>query len=150
MAAPANSRDDDGASRRTDASMAEQPRPATARLRVLLVDDNEDAIESLEKMLALLGYEVAAATGGRQALALGAVLRPDVAVLDLGMPELNGYELAQAIRREPWGRATRFIALTGWGQPEDIRRSLSEGFEAHLVKPLKTADLVRLMGPPVR
>lgn len=126
----------------------EHPQPGRDKLRVLLVDDNEDAVQSLGKMLSLLGYEVVAATNGKDALALGSALQPDIAVLDLGMPEMNGYELAQAIRCEPWGRDTRLIALTGWGQPEDIRRSMSEGFEAHLVKPLKTFELLRLMGRP--
>lgn len=124
--------------------------PDVRKLRVLLVDDNEDAIQSLEKMLSLLGYEVAAATNGKDALVLGRRLLPDIALLDLGMPEMNGYELAQAIRREAWGHQTRLIALTGWGQPEDIRRSMAEGFEAHLVKPLKTFELLRLMGRPLR
>ena len=129
-------------------SSSERPDPGRAKLRVLLVDDNEDAVQSLGKMLSLLGYEVVAATNGKDALALGARLQPDIAVLDLGMPEMNGYEVAQAIRSEPWGRHTRLVALTGWGQPEDIRRSMSEGCEAHLVKPLKTFELLRLMGRP--
>lgn len=141
--------DRDDAAEHTEASDTRSAAPDVRRLRVLLVDDNEDAIQSLEKMLSLLGYEVAAATNGKDALALGNRLRPDIALLDLGMPEMNGYEVAQAIRRETWGTQTRLIALTGWGQPEDIRRSIAEGFEAHLVKPLKTFELLRLMGRPV-
>lgn len=115
------------------------------RLRMLLVDDNEDAVRSLEKLLALMGFEARSATSGRAALEEGAHFRPDVILLDLGMPEMDGFETAAAIRRQPWGRDARIIALTGWGQPEDIQRTQAAGFAGHLVKPLQTEALLALL-----
>jgi len=115
------------------------------KLRVLLVDDNEDAVRSLEKLLSVLGYDALATTSGREALAQGAAFGPDVVLLDLGMPEMDGFETAAAMRLEQWGRAVRIIALTGWGQQEDFRRTREAGFAAHLVKPLKTYDLLQLL-----
>jgi CheY-like chemotaxis protein len=110
-------------------------------LRILLVDDNEDAVRSVEQLLDYLGYAVKGVTHGREALAVGAAFAPDVVLLDLGMPDMSGYEIAAAIRAQTWGARVRIVALTGWGEPEDIRRSMDAGFEAHLVKPLKLHEL---------
>ena len=114
-------------------------------LRILLVDDNEDAVRSLEKLLTALGYDARATTSGEGALAEGASFEPDVILLDLGMPEMDGFETAAAIRAQAWGRDVRVIALTGWGQQEDFRRTREAGFAAHLVKPLKTYDLLQIL-----
>ena len=119
--------------------------PSPRRMRILLVDDNEDAVRSLEKLLNALGHDARATTSGRAALVEGGSFHPDVVLLDLGMPEMDGFETAAAIRMQAWGEHVRIIALTGWGQQEDIRRTREAGFAAHLVKPLKTFDLLQLL-----
>ncbi len=108
----------------------------TTRRRVLLADDNRDAADSLAVLLELAGHEVRVAYLGRDALTLAQEFRPDTAVLDIGMPDLNGYEVAAALRRESWGRDLRLIALTGWGQDSDRRRAREAGFDLLLVKPV--------------
>src|SRR5690606_34252866 len=92
--------------------------PKSAR-KVLLADDNADALETMAALLQLEGHEVETAGDGEQALALGERLRPDIAILDIGMPRLNGYEAAARIRTTDWGRDVVLIALTGWGQAQD-------------------------------
>ncbi len=109
--------------------------PATGR-RVLIADDNKDAADSLGILLEIDGHEVRVAHGGHAALALAQVFRPDVALLDIGMPELNGYEVAAALRKESWGKAIQLIALTGWGQESDRLQSKAAGFDRHLTKPI--------------
>ena len=121
------------------------PAKATRR-RILVVDDNRDAAFSLSMMLELMGNETCVAYDGLQALDVAATFRPDVVVLDIGMPKLNGYDAARRIREEPWGRDIALIALTGWGQLEDRRRSRSAGFDAHLTKPVDPAALEKLLG----
>ncbi|WP_170162317.1 CHASE domain-containing protein [Caldimonas tepidiphila] len=105
-------------------------------LRILLVDDNRDAAESLAALLAGDGHAVELAHDGPQALEAAARSRPDVALLDIGLPGLDGYEVARRLRRGPEGERLRLIAITGWGQPEDRRRTRDAGFDAHLVKPV--------------
>jgi CheY-like chemotaxis protein len=112
-----------------------------ALLRILVVDDNVDAAESLALILRLRGHEVRTADRGLASIEIGAEFHPQVIILDLGMPGLNGYDTARRIRGEPWGKKVLLIALTGWGQPEDVRRSAEAGFDHHLTKP---ADLERL------
>jgi CheY-like chemotaxis protein len=107
-----------------------------ARLRILVADDNHDAADSLQMMLGILGHEVRAAHDGREAVRAAEEFRPDVAFLDIGMPGLNGYDVARAVRSRPWGRDVTLVALTGWGQEEDHRRSREAGFDQHLVKPV--------------
>ena len=119
---------------------------APLRRRILIADDNQDAAESLSLLLQLAGHEVQVAHLGREALALAHEFRPDTALLDIGMPDLSGYEVAQTLRREPWASNIQLIALTGWGQPSDRRRSLEAGFNHHLVKPVDPDQLVRLIG----
>jgi PAS domain S-box-containing protein len=106
------------------------------RLRILVADDNRDAADSLQMMLGILGHEVRSANNGREAVRTAEEFRPDVAFLDIGMPELNGYDVARTVRAQPWGRAVTLVALTGWGQDEDRRRSREAGFDQHLVKPV--------------
>jgi two-component system, chemotaxis family, CheB/CheR fusion protein len=120
------------------------PAPGEAR-RVLIVDDNRDAADLLAALLRAEGHAVASAYSGEQALASAATFHPDIALLDLGMPQMNGYELARRIREEPWGRAVRLVALTGWGQADDRRRTLDSGFECHLVKPVALEDIHTLL-----
>jgi signal transduction histidine kinase/ActR/RegA family two-component response regulator len=116
------------------------------RRRILIADDNRDAAESLMMLLELAGHEVRTAHLGRAALSLAQAFRPDTAVLDIGMPDLSGYEVAQALRQEPWGAGCQLIALTGWGQEGDRRRALDAGFDHHLVKPIDPDQLVGLIG----
>jgi signal transduction histidine kinase len=113
--------------------------------RILLADDNQDALESLAALLQCDGHEVHTAGDGAQALELAAQCRPNVVLLDIGMPKLDGYEVARRIRAEPWGKATVLIALTGWGQDEDRRRSREVGFDSHLVKPLDPEALSTML-----
>jgi DNA-binding response OmpR family regulator len=95
-----------------------------------------DAANTLAMLLRLVGHEVCTAHGGQAALALASTFRPEIALLDIGMPDLNGYEVARQLRQTAWGRAVRLIALTGWGQEEDKRRARAAGFDHHLTKPV--------------
>jgi signal transduction histidine kinase len=113
--------------------------------RILLADDNRDALDSLATLLQCDGHEVHTAGDGAEALEVAAGCHPDVVLLDIGMPKLDGYEVARRIRAEPWGKSTVLIALTGWGQDEDRRRSREVGFDSHLVKPLDPEMLSTLL-----
>ncbi len=125
---------------------AEMPRAAaSAGLRVLVVDDNRDAAASLALLLETMGNDVRTAFDGEQAAALASEFHPDVALLDIGMPALDGYEAARRIRRESNGRPLRLVALTGYGQESDRRKSREAGFDRHLVKPLRPQVLVELL-----
>jgi signal transduction histidine kinase len=113
--------------------------------RILLADDNRDALDSLATLLQCDGHEVHTAADGAEALEVAAACHPDVVLLDIGMPKLDGYEVARRIRAEPWGKSAVLIALTGWGQDEDRRRSREVGFDSHLVKPLDPEALSTLL-----
>ena len=113
--------------------------------RLLIVDDNQDSARSQAKMLRLLGHEVEAAFEGGEALRQVAAFRPDVVLLDLGLPGIDGYEVARRIRAMPEGREVLLVAQTGWGQDEDRRRTAAAGFDAHLVKPVELDALLRLL-----
>src|SRR6185437_14914721 len=109
---------------------------ARTQRRILVADDNNDALESLATLLQLSGHEVYTAANGAIALESAEQNRPEVALLDIGMPKLDGYEVARRIRAQPWGQRITLVALTGWGQDSDRRRSQEAGFDSHLVKPL--------------
>jgi DNA-binding response OmpR family regulator len=111
------------------------PRLSAAR-RLLVVDDNKDAADTLAMMLQLAGHEVRVAHGGSAALAVAHSFRPEVAILDIGMPDMNGYELATALRGQSWAAGIYLIALTGWGQEGDRQRAREAGFDQHMTKPL--------------
>jgi CheY-like chemotaxis protein len=115
------------------------------RRRVLVVDDNHDAAESLAALLAIAGHETELAHDGIEALETAAAFRPDVVFLDIGLPALDGHETARRIRQQPWGKAMVLIALTGWGQAEDRRKSRDAGFNHHLVKPADPAVVAELV-----
>jgi signal transduction histidine kinase/ActR/RegA family two-component response regulator len=110
--------------------------PAGPRCKVLIADDNKDAADSLMMLLNVSGYDVRVAYSGPQALEIARTYQPDAFVLDIGMPEMTGYELAIAIRNETWGVKALLIALTGWGQQEDKNRAHSAGFDQHFTKPV--------------
>jgi CheY-like chemotaxis protein len=113
--------------------------------RVLVVDDNVDSATSLAMMLQLMGHEVRTAHDGLQGIDVASEFRPDVILLDIGMPKLNGYDACRRIREQPWGKDVAIIALTGWGQEEDKRRSKEAGFNFHMVKPVEPAALEKLL-----
>ncbi|HEY6922047.1 MAG TPA: response regulator [Steroidobacteraceae bacterium] len=113
--------------------------------RILVADDNNDALESLATLLQLSGHEVYTAPNGAVALESAEQHRPEVALLDIGMPKLDGYEVARRIRAQPWGARITLVALTGWGQDSDRRRSQEAGFDSHLVKPLDLDKLTDLL-----
>ena len=117
----------------------------TSRLRLLVVDDNRDSVDSLSTLLRLMGNDVHMAFDGVEAVHAVQSLRPDVVLLDVGLPLQNGYEAARMIRSEPWGRDVVLIALTGWGQEQDRRRSREAGFDHHLVKPVDPRVLMNLV-----
>lgn len=112
---------------------------------VLLVDDNQDALEAMQMTLEALGHQVVTDTNGASAIVRAAALRPDVILLDIGMPGMDGYETARRLRAQPETRDVRLIALTGYGQAEDARRALAAGFDMHLVKPIDLNELTRLL-----
>jgi signal transduction histidine kinase len=115
------------------------------RRNILIADDNQDALESLALMLRLEGHEVHCASDGEEALALAGLRKPEIVVLDVGMPKLDGCEVARRIRAESWGREAILVALTGWGQEIDRRRSREAGFDMHLVKPVDPATICDML-----
>ena len=123
-----------------------EPRTAEATHRILIVDDNRDNAETLARLLALSGHKTETANDGLAALRLAEQFQPEVILLDIGLPEMNGYDVCQKIRTQPWGRDMVIIALTGWGQDEDRRKSKEAGFNGHMVKPAELSKLERLIG----
>jgi CheY-like chemotaxis protein len=115
--------------------------------RILLADDNRDAAESLAIILRLEGHEVELAHDGAMALESFALRRHDVALLDIGMPKINGYEVAKEIRAKPGGTGVLLIAITGWAQDSDRARSRAAGFDHHLTKPVEPEILIELLAP---
>ena len=113
--------------------------------RVLVADDNRDAAESLSLLLEAAGHTVRVTYDGDQALSEAEAFRPEIALIDLGMPKVNGYEVCRRIRASEWGQSALLIAQTGWGQDEDKRRTRECGFDAHLVKPADPITVVKLV-----
>ncbi|MEZ0612243.1 response regulator [Fibrella sp. WM1] len=109
------------------------------------MDDNRDAADSFAMLLELSGYTVEVCYSGEQAIAAAEQGKPEVMLLDIGMPGLNGYETARLIRQHDWGRSLILIALTGYGQADDKRLSREAGFDEHLVKPVEVEELVQLL-----
>lgn len=137
-------------------SLVEAPATASARKattpvttsttrRVLIVDDNRDAAAMLKTLMKLMGHETALAHDGVEAAEMAETYRPQVILLDIGLPKMNGYETCRAIRQQPWGGEIVIVALTGWGQEEDRRQSFEAGFDGHLVKPVDHDALVKLL-----
>ncbi len=124
--------------------LLEEPATGNPPLKVLVVDDNEAAASMLSMVVSMLGNEVRIAHDGRQAVEAASQFRPQVVLMDLGMPNMNGFEAAREIRKLDWGQSVVLAALTGWGQDEDRRRSREAGFDHHFVKPAEPAELQRL------
>jgi signal transduction histidine kinase/ActR/RegA family two-component response regulator len=115
--------------------------PEVSPRRILVADDNSDAVEALALQLRLAGHEVRSANDGVEALEVAETFVPQVVLLDLGMPRMDGYETARQIRRKWWGKSARLVALTGWGGQQDRQKTSAAGFDAHLVKPVTEFDL---------
>jgi CheY-like chemotaxis protein len=111
----------------------------------LVVDDLADAATSLAMVCQLYGAEAKIARDGIEALEIGAAFRPDVVLMDITMPNMNGYEAARRLRAESWGKSVVLIALTGWGRKTDIEAASDAGFDGHLLKPVEAEALLRLI-----
>ncbi|GAB3769606.1 hypothetical protein GCM10028796_34940 [Ramlibacter monticola] len=129
-----------------DAEGSTRPREGAPRRTILIADDNADALATMALLLELEGHAVHTASDGEQALSLAEALRPELVILDIGMPRLNGHEVAERIRATEWGRRIRLIALTGWGQAHDQERARAAGFDHHCTKPVDLAQLLALVG----
>jgi PAS domain S-box-containing protein len=132
------------AAQEAPAAPARQSAKPTPR-RIVIADDNLDAAESLKLLLEFDGHEVRLAGDGREALGAAAAAAPDVMLIDIGMPKLNGYEVARAIRAQPWGRQIKLVAVTGWGQAKDREQAMNAGFDRHLTKPVTHEVLQSLL-----
>ncbi len=121
------------------------PPPSHSR-RFLVVDDNRDSVSSLQALLELNGNQIRIAHDGLEALSVAEAFRPDVVLLDIGLPNLNGYDTCKRMREQDWGKTPVIVAVTGWGQPDDRRRSSAAGFDHHLVKPVEYSTLMNLLG----
>ena len=118
---------------------------ALSECRILVVDDNKDSADSLKMLLRLKGNDIRTAYDGLEAVEVAETFRPELVLLDIGLPKLNGNEVARRIRQQPWGRDIMLVALTGWGQDEDRRRSQEAGFNFHIVKPVELSALEKLL-----
>ena len=126
-------------------SYSNSPNSSDATQRILVVDDNRDSAETLSMLLELMGNEISVAYDGEQAVAMAKEIKPDVVLLDVGLPKLNGYDVARMIRQESWGSKPMLVAITGWGQTEDKELSREAGFDHHLVKPVDHDYLLTLI-----
>jgi CheY-like chemotaxis protein len=134
----------------TESSKTEGGAFRAAKRRVLIVDDNADALASLGMVVRALGSETFDAHDGFEAVESASNLRPDVILMDIGMPRLNGYDAARRIRQQPWGNDVLMVATTGWGKEEDRRQSKEAGFDFHLVKPIAISAVQELLASPGR
>jgi two-component system CheB/CheR fusion protein len=116
--------------------------------RILVVDDSADNADAIGMLLQSYGYEVRVANGGTAAIELAKAFVPDVAIVDLGMPDVDGYTVARTLRRDTGLASLRLIALSGWGQESDKRRSRDAGFDRHLIKPVDPEELRALLADP--
>ena len=126
------------------------PRPSDGHAapprRILIVDDNRDSAESLAMLMGLAGHETTICHDGLDAVDLAETWRPEILILDIGLPRLNGYEVCRRIRERDWGKSILILAMTGWGQDEDRRKSAEAGFNSHLVKPIDYNQVIDLIG----
>lgn len=118
---------------------------STGGCRILIADDNADAADSMGMMLRIMGNDVRIVYNGLEAIEEAAKFHPDVALLDIGMPQLNGYETARRLREYPWSKNLILIALTGWGQEDDKRKAAEAGFHQHFTKPVNPTELIKLI-----
>ncbi len=123
----------------------DEPTTMKSLLRILIVDDNRDIADSLSEMLKMMGNDTRTAYDGQQGVDIASEYRPDVVLLDLGLPKLNGYQACRHIRQQTWGKGVALIALSGWGQNKDRQRSEEAGFDQHLVKPVDPRSLMQVV-----
>jgi signal transduction histidine kinase/ActR/RegA family two-component response regulator len=128
---------------------AEALEPAQVGLRILVADDNEDGASALAALLEVMGHTVRLVGDGEAAVRETTAWNPEVALLDIGMPRMNGFDACRRIRTQPGGAERTLIALTGWGQPQDVRRSAEAGFDRHLVKPIEIEALSTVLAAVV-
>ncbi len=128
-----------------DGEMVKDTLAALSKRRVLVVDDNEDIALSMSMILKKIGHTVAVANDGEHAVAMAESFRPDVILMDIGMPRMNGYEACATIRKTEHGKRIHIIAVSGWGQEEDRKKSQDAGFDGHVVKPMEKATLERVI-----
>jgi signal transduction histidine kinase len=128
-----------------DRGPAEDAPELDAALRLLVVDDNVDAAETLAELLGTMGYQVEQVGDGEAAIAACPTFDPDVVLLDIGLPGMNGYDVCRQLRRQRGGKGRTMVAVTGWGQPEDLQRSKEAGFDRHLVKPMDFDALLEIL-----
>lgn len=121
-----------------------------AGVSVVIADDNQDSAESMKMLLEIEGHSVQTAHDGVSAFDVVQAMRPRVALLDIGMPKLNGYELAAKIRAQPWGKSITLVAFTGWGQSQDRQRALDAGFDHHLTKPVDHEAVLAILNKAAR
>jgi len=114
--------------------------------RILVVDDDPDTADTLAKLISMFGYEATAIYAGREAVEQTALLAPEMALIDIEMPDLDGYETARQIREKPGGSRVILVAVTGWTRPDDKRRAYDCGFDLHVAKPLDLDALKGLLG----
>jgi CheY-like chemotaxis protein len=123
----------------------DEPAAAKSSLRILVVDDNRDGADSLAEMLNIMGNDTRTAYDGQEGVDMAEAWRPDVILLDIGLPKLNGYEACRHIREQAWGKRMLLIAVTGWGQDDDRRRAQEAGFDHHIVKPVGSQVLMKML-----
>jgi CheY-like chemotaxis protein len=114
-------------------------------MRILVADDHLQSNASHTKVLQMMGHETQCAYDGEEALHAAEQFRPQIVLLDIGMPKLNGYDVCRRIREQPWGEAMILVALTGWGGERDRQRGLAAGFDRHVTKPVPPDDLGKLI-----
>ncbi len=119
--------------------------PPVGPCRVLVADDNRDAAEALTLLLQITGYEVVTAHTGNEALEVAKQTRPHACILDIGMPGLSGYDVACALRSQSWGRDVLLVAVTGWGQSQDVERAMAAGFDRHFTKPVDPGTIEQVL-----
>jgi CheY-like chemotaxis protein len=130
----------------TAGDLVDTGRDASPR-RILIADDNRDGAETMSMLLSMSGHETHVAHTGTEALEIAGRLRPDIGLLDIGLPDFSGYQVAERIRHEAWGKDMLLIAITGWGQADDKRRAKASGFDHHLTKPVDPVELEALFAP---
>ena len=123
----------------------EGARPSSRRRRILVIEDNADVTDFIRIQLEMWGHDVSVAHDGPSGLEAALSQRPDIALVDVGLPGMDGYELARRIRNDPPAPEIRLVAMTGYGRPEDRARALAAGFDAHLVKPVDPRQLQELL-----
>jgi PAS domain S-box-containing protein len=134
-----------GAQNMVDAGTEPEQISVDAGLKILVVDDNRDAADTCAMLLEASGHHVQTAYTARQALELARTFRPHALLLDIGLPDMDGYQLAQQVRSNPWGRGVVLVAVTGWGQEQDRQRAVAAGFDHHLVKPISAETVETLL-----